>query len=287
MIPTVAVVAGCGVDLSSVTGGPPAPAPVVIGAADTVEGELVARLYEGALGASGRATELVLGLGDQTDRLAALDDNRVSLVPEHTGRLLWRFDPSSEVTESEDVYEALNRSLPDGISVSEYAPADDRAALVLTAGQAESSGARSVADLADRCSALTLHASTTFSEDTHALERLQSRYGCTFGGVVPAGATSDVARELIAGVSAVGGATTADPVVAQNELVVLADDEAAFTAQNVVPLFRSGVLNADDVRALSVILQLSTGDLTAMAARVRDGEVSSAEVAGEWLGEHT
>ena len=72
VVPAVVVATACGVDTSSRTGGP-APPTVVIGAADTVESELVARLYAGALGANGRSTELVLGLGDQADRLAALD----------------------------------------------------------------------------------------------------------------------------------------------------------------------------------------------------------------------
>lgn len=271
-------VGACGVDTSSRTGGPATPAPVVIGAADTVESELVARLYAGALGSGGRSTELVLGLGDQMDRLAALDGNRVSLVPEYTGRLLHRFDPSLDVTASEGVYEALNRSLPEGLSVSEYAVADDRSALVLAEGQAEEFGARSVAQLADRCATLTLRVSEAFVEDRGAVDRLQSLYGCTFEAVVPTGPVS--------GSATVGGATAADPSVVQDELVVLADDEGAFTAQNVVPLFRSGVLTADDIRSLSVVQQLSTGDLTEMAARVRDGEVSPADAAARWLEEH-
>ncbi|MFM1723719.1 ABC transporter substrate-binding protein [Rhodococcus sp. PAM 2766] len=285
-IPVVALTAACGVDTSSRTGGSVGSGPVVVGAADTIESELVARLYAGALGANGTATELVLGLGDQADRLAALDGNRVSLVPEHTGRLLHRFDSAAEVTEEEDVYDALSRSLPEGLSVSEYAPADDRSALVLTEEQADVLGASSVADLAPRCSTLTLYASEDFAADAGALDRLQSLYGCTFAEVVPAGSPAAGTRELAAGASPVHGTTAADSVVAQDELVVLTDEEGAFTAQNVVPLFRSGVLTADDIRSLSVILQLSTADLTAMAARVRDGELSSADAAAAWLEEH-
>lgn len=286
VVPAVVIATACGVDTSSRTGGPTAPT-VVIGAADTVESELVARLYAGALGANGRSTELVLGLGDQADRLAALDADRVSLVPEHTGRLLHRFDPTADATEAEDVYDALSRSLPQGLSVSEYAPAEDRSALVLTEQQAESWGASSVADLAPRCSTLSLHASDDFASDAGALDRLQARYGCTFAEVVPTRSPAGATRELaVVGASPVRGTTAADPVIAQDELVVLTDDEGAFTAQNVIPLFRSGVLTADDIRSLSVVLQLSTDDLTAMAARVRDGEISSADAAGVWLEEH-
>ncbi|MBM4608108.1 glycine/betaine ABC transporter substrate-binding protein [Rhodococcus hoagii] len=285
VVPAVVIATACGVDTSSRTGGPTAPT-VVIGAADTVESELVARLYAGALGASGRSTELVLGLGDQADRLAALDADRVSLVPEHTGRLLHRFDPTADATEAEDVYDALSRSLPQGLSVSEYAPADDgRARADRAAGGVV--GREFGCRPRTPCSTLSLHASDDFASDAGALDRLQARYGCTFAEVVPTRSPAGATRELaVVGASPVRGTTAADPVIAQDELVVLTDDEGAFTAQNVIPLFRSGVLTADDIRSLSVVLQLSTDDLTAMAARVRDGEISSADAAGVWLEEH-
>ncbi|WP_433611354.1 ABC transporter substrate-binding protein [Prescottella agglutinans] len=286
IVPVLAIVAACGVDTSSSVSGPGAPEPVVVGASDTIESELVARLYAGALEAGGRRAELVLGLGDRADRIAALDANRVALVPDYTGRLLHWFDPDADVTDAEDVFEALNKSLPEGLTVSDYAPADDRSALVLSAPQADRLGGHSIDDIAPGCAGLTLYASDAFREDPRALEHLQSAYGCTFGSVVPVGGATDVARELGVGASPIGGATAASPDIAQDELVVLADDEEAFTAQNVVPLQRSGVLRADDVKGLSVVLQLTTADLTDMVVRIRGGEITSADAAADWLADH-
>ena len=42
------------------------------------------------------------------------------------------------------MYDALSRSLPQGLSVTEYAPADDRSALVLTEQQAQEQAANPV-----------------------------------------------------------------------------------------------------------------------------------------------
>lgn len=285
------VLAGCGVDTSSSVSGPPDPGPVVVGASDSVESELVARLYARALEAHGRGTELVLGLGDRADRLAALDADRVALVPEHTGRLLHWFDPAAAVTAAEDVYEALNRSLPPGLAVSDYAPADDRSALAVPAAQAETSGITTVGDLAPACAASTLYATATFEEDPQAFSRLQAVYGCTFSGVLPAEDAADAADAAVAArrpdtASVVVGATAASPAVRADDLMVLADEDAAFTAQNVLPLYRSDVLSADDVKGLSVVMQLTTSDLTGMAARIRNGEISSADAADEWIDEH-
>lgn len=282
----IGVVAGCGVDTSSSVSGPVAPEPVVVGASDTVESELVARLYAGALEAHGRSTELVLGLGDRADRLAALDANRVALVPDYTGRLLHWFEPGADATAADDVYEALNKSLPPGLAVSDYAPADDRASLVLPVARADELGARTIADLAPTCGRSTLYASAQFREDPRGLSRLESVYGCSFAAVVPVAGTSDVASELVGGGSPIGGATAASPDVREDELAVLSDEDDAFTAQNVVPLYRSNVLRADDVKGLSVVMQLTTSDLTDMAARIRKGEISSADAASGWLDEH-
>ncbi|RVW03122.1 ABC transporter substrate-binding protein [Rhodococcus xishaensis] len=280
------MLAGCGVDTSSSVSEPVQPPPVVVGASATVESELVARLYAGALEASGRSTELVLGLGDRADRLAALDSNRVSLVPDYTGRLLHWFDPDADVTAAEDVFEMLNRALPGELAVSEYAPADDRAVLVLPGAEADRLGARAIGDIEPECTRLTLYASEGFDEDELALSRLRSEYGCTFRAVVPVGSTDDVVRELIVSPSPIGGATAAAPGVQDDGVVVLDAPEDTFTAQNVVPLYRSNVLRADDVNGLSVVQQLTTADLTDLVVRIRSGEISSADAASGWLDEH-
>ncbi|WP_235870943.1 glycine betaine ABC transporter substrate-binding protein [Rhodococcus spongiicola] len=286
VLPVLALLAGCGVDTSSSVSAPTQPPPVVVGASTTVESELVARLYAGALEAAGRRTELVLGLGDRADRLEALDANRVSLVPDYTGRLLHWFEPGADVTAAEDVFEMLNKALPGDLAVSEYAPADDRSALVLPRPEADRLGARAIGDIAPDCAGLTLYTSEGFDEDELALSRVRSAYGCTFRAVVPVGPTDDVVRELLASPSPIGGATAAAAGVQDAGLVVLDDSEDAFTAQNVVPLYRSNVLRADDVNGLSVVLQLTTADLTEMVVSIRSGEISSADAASAWLDEH-
>lgn len=183
----VSATAACGLDTSSRVSGPATPPPVVVGASATTESELLARLYAGALDASGRRTALALGLGDRTDRIAALDADRVTLVPDRTGQLLHWFDAGAGVTDPDDVFDALGRSLPEGLAVADYAPA--------------------------------------------------------------------------------GETGTA-------------------TAQNVVPLYRSNALRADDVRGLSVVKQLTASDLDDMVERIRRGEVSSADAAATWIGDH-
>ncbi|QBJ97807.1 ABC transporter substrate-binding protein [Rhodococcus sp. ABRD24] len=280
-------VTACGVDTGSTVAGPPEPGTVVVGSGDSIESEVVARIYAGALAAAGTRTELRTGIGNRGAYLAALDADTVSLVPDRTGRLLQHFDPDSAATEEEEVYEALNKSLPEGLSVSDYALADDRSTLVLAAGQAGRLSARSLEDLAPRCGELTLRASETFSQDVNGLSRLQSVYGCTFGQVLPGGPDAQVSADVLAGSALVGGITAGSPEIRPDDLTVLADDESAFMAQNVVPLFRTGTLGDAQVKALNVVAgELTTADLAELVGRIRDGKVSSADAAGEWLSDH-
>lgn len=97
---------------------------VIVGSGTSVEGQLLGRIYAGALGRAGADVETVEQLGNRDKILSALDDGRVTLVPDTTGALLTRFDPSARQTDPDDVFVALNKSLPEGLSVSDYSMAE-------------------------------------------------------------------------------------------------------------------------------------------------------------------
>jgi osmoprotectant transport system substrate-binding protein len=74
----------------------------------------------------------------------------------------------------------------------------------------------------------------------------------------------------------VAGVTTASPDVSDADLVLLADDEHVFTAQNVVPLFRIGTLTEAQLKALNVVAgELTTADLGDTIGPVRAGAASA------------
>jgi osmoprotectant transport system substrate-binding protein len=45
------------------------------------------------------------------------------VVPDFTGQLLHYFQPDATLTDPDEVFEELNRSLPEGLSVSDYSDA--------------------------------------------------------------------------------------------------------------------------------------------------------------------
>lgn len=256
---------------------------IVVGSSDTVHSELLAQIYAGALRSTGAEVRTELDAGDSGDSLAALDRGDVDVVPELMGELLDTFDSTSEATEADDVFADLNKSLPQGLSVSDYATAEDGVALVIADG-APFSGAETITDIASNCSQATV---SVTSANAEALNRVRDRYGCSFASVrIEADEEAVVeAVEVAEGVSA-GVIRTASSGPKAKDLTALEDDEGAFRAQNVVPLFRDGVLNENEIKAFGVVAgELTTADLADMIGEVRGGAKSD-EVAARWLGEH-
>ncbi|TQF65557.1 hypothetical protein FK531_20885 [Rhodococcus spelaei] len=123
----VAVVAlllsGCSSDDSSLAGAPALPA-ITVGSGQSAESQVLAEIYAKVLRGTGSPVDTRLGLAQGED-LTELDSGAVTLVPEYTGRLLERLHPGATETKPDAVFEELNRSLPTGLSVSDYGMAEE------------------------------------------------------------------------------------------------------------------------------------------------------------------
>ena len=259
---------------------------IVVGAGDGAESRILAEIYAGALRSTGAPVTTEGGLGDRTAYLGRLDAGNVTLVPEFTGRLLRYYDPESTETEQDEVFEALSKALPQGLSISDFAAAEDRSALAVTPQASGQLDLTTLDELVPSCSRSTAVLAPAFEADA-----LPDLTGCTFAQIRTVGDDAAAVGELDAtapadGAVRVAGVTTASPAVAGADLVLLADDEHVFTAQNVVPLFRIGTLTEAQLKALNVVAgELTTADLADMIGQVRGG-ADSADVARVWLDAH-
>ncbi|ORI21670.1 glycine betaine ABC transporter substrate-binding protein [Rhodococcus sp. 1168] len=256
---------------------------IVVGSSDTVDSELLAQIYAGALRSTGAEVHTRLDAGNRGDSLAALDRGDVDVVPELMGELLDTFDSTSEATEADEAFADLNKSLPQGLSVSDYATAEDGVALVI-ADLDLFPGAETITDIGSRCSQATV---AVTSANAEALTRVRDRYGCSFASVRIEADEEAVVASVGGGESVSAGVIrTASSGPKAKDLTALDDDEGAFRAQNVVPLFRDGALNEHEIKAFGVVAgELTTADLADMIGEVRSGARSD-EVAARWLGEH-
>lgn len=274
-----ATVVSCGDD----DAGPP----FVVGAGDAVESRVLAEIYAGALSRTGLPVAVLPDLGARAEYLAALDAGRVALVGEHTGELLAHYDSGSAARTPSDVVKDLNRSLPEGLVVSDPADGTDlRPRVLVTAEAARRDDVDSVAELVPRCA--ELRAGLAPAPDVSRGPAVAQVAGCDFAGETPFADAEALRNALLdssiqAGV--VGGPSALTAPVTEG-LTVLTDADYAVRAENVVPVFRKGLLDDQRVRKLNYVAgELTTDELVDMIRRVRDG-AAAGEVARAWLDAH-
>ena len=78
---------------------------------------------------------------------------------------------------------------------------------------------------------------------------------------------------------------TADPTIAQNDLVVLEDPESLILPQNVVPVVSEKIDDAAAAVIDAVLAELSADDLVELNRQSVEDQRSSADIATDWLTE--
>lgn len=274
-------------------GGADAPAPVLVGAGDSVESRVLAEIYAQALARAGSPAAVRPDLGTRTDYLNALDAGTVSVVGEHSGALLTEFDNESGERTLDSVSETLYGSLPQGLVISDSAQNTDLGPKVVLADTfAEQHAITTVGELTPHCSALTVGTAPVPgllppSGPPADIE------GCEFAATVPVANADELRRALADGrvqvgifggpVDLVPGGVDGVDVLAD----VLADEEYAMGAQNVLALVREGVLSDREMGKLGAVGgELTTDELVTLIRSVRDDGADPSESVRSWLDAH-
>lgn len=288
-----AALAGCGGDPTrSSDAGQAAASPssgdqatITVGSANFQENVLLAQIYAQALEAKGANVRTKLNIGSRETYLPGLQDGSIDLIPEYSGVLLQYFDKNATAVSPEQVYDALQKALPSGLTVLDKSSAQDRDAVVVTKATAQKYHLQSIGDLAPVAGRLTFGGPPEFKTRPDGLPGLKKTYGVTFGSYrsLDAGGPLTV-NALKNGQVAAADLFTTDPAIAQNDFVVLDDPKNNFRAQNVLPLLRSQAAD-DAVRTTlnAVSAKLDTATLTALLTKVVDGKQDPAVVAKQWL----
>jgi osmoprotectant transport system substrate-binding protein len=112
--------------------------------------------------------------------------------------------------------------------------------------------------------------------------------GCGFAGTKPFPDATALRKALLDG-EIQAGILTGPPALAPaatDGLTILSDDDYAVRAENVLAVFRKGMLDERQTRKLNYVAgELTTDELVDMIRRVRDGAVP-ADVARAWLDAH-
>ncbi|MFB9836489.1 ABC transporter substrate-binding protein, partial [Actinoallomurus acaciae] len=269
-------------------GAPPGvpPPAVTVGSANFAESSLLGEVYAQALEAKGYRVTRRFNLGDRETYLPQVRSGQIDVIAEYTGALAVSLDPAGTAVTAAQVDAVLARTLPPELELLRSAPAEDRDTVTVTRRTAERYGLRTIADLRPVAGDLVMGGPPEFQTRHQGLVGLRGTYGLNFRSYQPF-QTDDrttVVRQLKDGHIDAADLFATEPAIAEGGLVVLADPEHVFSAQNVTPLVHRSALSAAGRAALDAVsAKLTTGALLRMNVRMLTDRVPARTVAADWL----
>jgi len=259
---------------------------LVVGSQAYYSNEIIAELYAQGLEDAGYTIDRQFQIGQREVYLPEIEDGSIDLFPEYSGPLLQVWAEAPEERGSEEVYDALVEAAPEGITILDQAPATDQDSYVVTRAFAEQYGLETVADLANVDVPLTMGANSEAETRPNGPQGLAEVYGIEVGftPIEDSGGPLTV-RALQDGDVQLAILYTAQPEIAENDLVVLEDTEGLFLASHVVPVASERV----DEEAQSVVngisAALTSEELIELNRRSTVEQSPAADIAAAWLEE--
>ena len=257
------------------------------------EARVVAEIYAQALEANGYTVNRDgIGLKGRPVSAPALESGQIDLKPEYIGSGLAFYDktklsgdPAAELT----ALQAILATKGGGISVLNYAPAQDQNAFVVRRETADQFKLTKMSDLTPVVSQLKFGVATDCDTNPVCGAALKSAYGIDVSGALKLDACSTpMAQALIGKTIDVGELCSTQPDIILSNLVLLQDDKQIQPADNIAPLVRNDFLAKTDKAAFSKILndvsaKIDTPTLASLYKQVSVDKKDIAAVAKQWL----
>lgn len=253
---------------------------IVVGSQAYYSNEIIAEIYAQALEHNGVTVDRQFQLGQRDVYMPALESGEIDLFPEYTGNLLQYLAPDATATETDPVYQDLLKALPQNLSALAMSPATDQDSYNVTTEFAKANGnLKSLEDLA-KVKGLILGGAPELAERPYGPSGLKDKYGVDVTFQVTGDTTVD---SLLAGIVNIANVYSADPRIAEQGLVTLADPKGLFLASNVVPIANTAI--ADKIRGIidPISQAMTPADLLALNLRSVKEKLSAEVIARDWL----
>ncbi|ASK65680.1 glycine/betaine ABC transporter [Brachybacterium avium] len=259
---------------------------LAIGSQAYYSNEIIAELFAQALEAEGFTVDRQYQIGQREVYMPELESGSLDLLPEYLGNLLQYYDADAPSASPEEIHSALDEALPEGLRVLDFAEASDQDSYTTTSDFASTHSLAAIGDLADVDEALKIAANSEFDVRPYGPEGAKEIYGVdvTVVPVEDSGGPLTV-QALLDGDVQLADIYTADPAIAENDLVVLEDPESMILPQNVVPVVSEKIDETAVAAIEGVIAQLSADDLVELNRQSVVDQASSADIAEGWLTE--
>ena len=283
--------AGCGSSGSSgnsTTGPAAGKPPVTFGTKNFPEEYLLGELYTQALRAKGFKVSLKADVGATEIIYRALTLGTLDAYPEYTGILntVIGGNDSRQPSAAEAYRQARQVAARSGIAMLNPTPFEDRDALAVKPAFAKRYNVRSIPDLAKVPRTVRIAGAPEFRTRVEGFIGLQTVYGLKRIAFKPQRIGTQYAA-LDSGKVDAADVFTTDGQLSSSEYVVLKDPKNVFGFQNVAPLVRQKVLDAEGTQFAAVInavsAKLTTPAMQRMNAAVVLQKKSPAAVASQFL----
>jgi osmoprotectant transport system substrate-binding protein len=261
--------------------------PVTIGDKNFTEEYILGDLYADALKAKGFTVNLKPNIGSSEIIWKAAVSGQIDMYPEYTGTLLTAIaqDNKPPVSAVQTYQLAKNYVELHGFTLLDQTPFYDSDALAATKAFATKHGLSTIADLKKLGHSLKMGGAPEFATRSAGLVGLKQQYGLnpTF---VPL-AIGITYKAIDTGQVDVFDAFTTDAQLASGKYVLLPDPKRVFGFQNVAPIVKKSVLDAEGpafaqtINRVSALLTLPA--IQKMNAAVALDQQSPAAVAQEFL----
>ncbi|MGB3708511.1 glycine betaine ABC transporter substrate-binding protein [Gordonia sp. (in: high G+C Gram-positive bacteria)] len=257
--------------------------PLRVSSDGTVSMRVAAQVYAKALARTGVRVDVTDEVAGDRRLLERAAEGEVDLFPAFTGDLLTTLTPAPTAVTGDEVATAVNRALPQGVTIGDPASVSNRRQLVVAENLIGTSG---LADLSD-CAVLPVGLPLVTTGVLTSEER-RSFDVCRFGSIVDQQSPAQVLAAVrdSRALGTLTGLEAAGTLAGQDAVVAVRSADAGPMAEDLVPVFRSGSIGKSQMKALSRVAgELTTADVVAMSNRVAKG-ADPAVVASEWVSTH-
>jgi osmoprotectant transport system substrate-binding protein len=278
------------------TGGGSSKPTVKVGSDGFYEAKLMAEIYSQALESKGYKVDRTgIGIGTRKVSAPALESGQFDLKPEYIGSGLAYYEPgkqgSDPAANAKELQTVLNGK-GGGITVLDYAPANDTNAFVVRKETADQYSLKTMSDLGKVASQLKIGVATDCPTNPVCGKALKDSYGIDVtNATLLSPCDTPMVQALLAKTIDVGELCSTQPDIAVNGWVVLQDDKATQPADNLAPLVRNDLLaklSATDKDAFEKLLndisaKMDTATLLDLGKQISVDKKDIDVVAKAWL----
>ena len=261
---------------------------IKVGSKDFTEQFILGEMYALVLENQGLTVERKLNLGGTPVAQAGLQSGEIDLYPEYTGTALLTILKEPANSDREQVYKTVADSYKQKFNLIwlEPAPMNNTQALVITPAISEKSGIKTISQMVEKASQLTMIGPPEFEAREDGLPGLKKAYGeFKLKKYIPADPGLRY-KTLSNGQADIAVAFATDGEISSFKLVVLDDDKKLFPPYQVAPVVRQEIIDTNP--AIRDALNTLSSKLTNETMQRLNYEVSGkqrepAEVAKDFL----